>query len=101
LFEGKTAIGVEYIPNKAKVDEKRTVSAKKEVILSAGSLHTPQILQLSGVGPIKLLSDMKIKVVEDLPGVGQNFQDHPTIYTNFTCKFVLLASSCLSRDTTV
>jgi choline dehydrogenase len=86
LFEGKTAIGVEYIRKAANTT--KTAFVKKEVILSAGSLHTPQILQLSGVGPAKLLTDLKINVIEDLPGVGQNFQDHPTIYANFKCKFL-------------
>lgn len=83
VFEGKKATGVEYIPRKGDTARK-VVKAKKEIILSAGSLHTPQILQLSGVGSRKLLEGFKIEVVEDLPGVGQNFQDHPTIYANFT-----------------
>jgi choline dehydrogenase len=84
IFEGKKSIGVEYITKKGAVP--KTVSANKEIILSAGSLHTPQILQLSGVGPRKLLNSYKIPVIEDLAGVGQNLQDHPTIYANFTCK---------------
>lgn len=82
--EGKKAMGVEYITKKGNTS--KIVKAKREIVLSAGSLHTPQILQLSGIGPGKLLSYFKIPVVEDLPGVGQNFQDHPTIYANFTCK---------------
>lgn len=89
IFEGKRATGVEYITKKG--TNTKIVSAKKEIVLSAGSLHTPQILQLSGVGPSKLLTSFKIPVIEDLPGVGQNFQDHPTIYTNFTCKSCLLS----------
>jgi choline dehydrogenase-like flavoprotein len=85
VFEGKRATGVEYMTKNSTTP--KIVSAKKEIILSAGSLATPKILQLSGVGPSKLLTSYKIPVVEDLPGVGQNFQDHPTIYANFTCKF--------------
>jgi choline dehydrogenase len=85
VFENKSAVRVEYISTKSK--SHGLVTAHKEVILAAGSMHTPQILQLSGVGPRKLLEDLGVDVVMDSPGVGQNFQDHPTIYANFTCKY--------------
>lgn len=62
------------------------VNAKKEIILAAGAAHTPQILQLSGVGPKGLLYSQDIPVVVDLPGVGQNFQDQPTLYTSYNCE---------------
>lgn len=61
-------------------DEKVTVKAKKEVILSAGAVHSPQLLQLSGVGPKAILEAAGIEVKHDLPGVGNNFQDHPQVY---------------------
>ena len=64
----------------------RTVKASKEVILAAGSIHSPQILQHSGIGPRVSLSRLGIEPVCDLPGVGQNFQDHPTLYPSFDCK---------------
>ncbi|KAK2045759.1 alcohol oxidase [Colletotrichum somersetense] len=56
-----------------------TVKAKKEVILSAGTIHTPHLLQVSGIGPKKILEAGGIDVRVDLPGVGQNFQDHPSL----------------------
>ena len=61
------------------------IKASKEVILAAG-VHSPQILQLSGIGPKELLKKHEIDTIADLPGVGQNFQDHPTLYPvfNFT-----------------
>jgi choline dehydrogenase len=52
-----------------------TLTATKEVILSAGTFHSPQLLMLSGIGPQKLLTSLNIPVVKDLPGVGQNLQD--------------------------
>lgn len=77
LFQGKTAKAVEYIPAAAtSLQGAQTVRAKKEIILSAGAIHTPKILQASGVGPKPLLRLANIPVVHDLPGVGANFQDH-------------------------
>jgi len=64
---------------KAESVEVLTVKARKEVILSAGAVHSPQILQLSGIGPKALLESANIDVVVELPGVGQNFQDHAWI----------------------
>ncbi|KAK4182808.1 putative GMC oxidoreductase [Podospora australis] len=73
----KKAIGVEYLPTAG--GQTLTAHAKKEVLLAAGAIHTPQILQLSGVGPKKLLEKFSIPVVADLPGVGANFHDQPSI----------------------
>ncbi|KAF6217328.1 hypothetical protein GE061_001682 [Apolygus lucorum] len=67
----KTAYGVEYVKN----NKKYTVRAKKEVILSAGSLNSPQLLMLSGVGPEEHLKEMGIPVIQNLK-VGDNMQDH-------------------------
>jgi choline dehydrogenase-like flavoprotein len=58
---------------------RRKVSAKAEVILAAGAIHSPRLLQLSGIGPKALLKAHGIPVIEDLPGVGSNFQDHAAI----------------------
>jgi choline dehydrogenase len=61
----------------------RSVSAAREVVLSAGSVNSPQILQLSGIGPAALLREHGIDVAHDLPGVGENLQDHLQIRTVF------------------
>src|SRR5208283_1005170 len=53
--------------------------ASTEVILAAGTVNSPQLLMLSGVGPADMLRRHGIQVVEDLPGVGANLQDHPTV----------------------
>ncbi|KAK4221676.1 GMC oxidoreductase-like protein [Podospora fimiseda] len=78
LFQGKKATGVSFVAADATSQAgARTVKAKKEVIIAAGTLHTPQILQASGIGPKDLLRQANINVVVDLPGVGANFQDQP------------------------
>jgi choline dehydrogenase len=64
-------------------DELVTVNATREVILSAGSIGSPQILQLSGIGPAALLQQYAVPVVQDLPGVGENLQDHLQIRAVF------------------
>jgi choline dehydrogenase-like flavoprotein len=63
----------------------RTVTAMKEIILAAGAIHTPQILQLSGVGPKEVLEAAGVEVVLDLPGVGSNFQDHSWFAVGYNC----------------
>ena len=69
MFEGKAATGV-------LLGDGSVVKARREVILTAGALATPQILQLSGIGPAAHLRQHGIDVVADLPGVGENYQDH-------------------------
>ncbi|KAI9375356.1 hypothetical protein BJX61DRAFT_549670 [Aspergillus egyptiacus] len=79
--------GVEYITgynpslNTTPADaKKRTVRAKKEVIMAAGAVHTPKILQVSGIGSSSLLRSLGVKQIIDLPGVGENLQDHLVQY---------------------
>jgi len=89
LFDGTTATGVSFVAVsalKGAAPVTTTVTAAKEVILAAGGIHSPQLLQLSGVGPKDLLTSAKIPVIANLPGVGQNFQDHPMIQATFSCK---------------
>jgi len=81
LFEGKTATGVRYERKGKLVD----VSCGREVILSAGSIGSPHILQLSGVGDKEVLEKAGIDLVHELPGVGQNLQDHLEFYFQFKC----------------
>ncbi|MEQ8297499.1 MAG: GMC family oxidoreductase N-terminal domain-containing protein [Nitratireductor sp.] len=72
LFKGSRAYGVTYHQN----GTLHEAIADSEVILSGGAVQTPQLLQLSGIGPAKLLGDLGIKVRHDAPGVGENLQDH-------------------------
>ncbi|WP_414475566.1 GMC family oxidoreductase [Microvirga sp. M2] len=72
LFEGKRAIGVEILQN----GSLRRIMARREVILSAGAIASPQLLQLSGIGDGAFLQHHGIDVVQHLPGVGENLQDH-------------------------
>jgi choline dehydrogenase-like flavoprotein len=77
LLDGTTATGVTFAPTNSNTSSPvTTVRANKEVILAAGGIHSPQILQRSGIGPSKLLKSANITTIVDLPGVGQNFQDH-------------------------
>jgi choline dehydrogenase len=81
LFEGRRAVGVEYRQN----GEMRTAYADGEVILSGGAFNSPQLLQLSGVGPQQLLRDHGIGVIADMPGVGEDLQDHLQIRMQYRC----------------
>ncbi|PAQ11518.1 GMC family oxidoreductase [Mesorhizobium temperatum] len=78
LFEGKRAVCIEYLQN----GETKTARAGREVILSGGSVNSPQLLQLSGVGPSALLGALGIPVVHASENVGANLQDHVGI--NYT-----------------
>ena len=75
VFDGQRAVGVRYSKGTSLATE-RTVSARREVIVCAGALNTPKLLQLSGVGPAALLQSLGVPVVRDLPGVGANLSDH-------------------------
>ncbi|SPO02312.1 related to alcohol oxidase [Cephalotrichum gorgonifer] len=75
VIEDGRAVGVEVHP-RGNRDDITVVKARKEVILAAGAIHTPQVLQLSGIGGEKALEEAGIDVLVDLPGVGANFQDH-------------------------
>ena len=74
LFEGQRAVGVRYL--RQRQGPLREVRARREVILSAGTVNTARLLQVSGVGPGALLQQLGVAPVHELPGVGENFRDH-------------------------
>ena len=78
LFEGKRASGIEYHPNPAfqSSTTKQSIKARKMVIVSAGALGTPLILERSGLGDPEILSRASVPVVAEVPGVGKEYQDH-------------------------
>jgi choline dehydrogenase len=81
LFEGQRAVGVEYVQGRSRTQK---VYAG-EVICCGGAINSPQLLQLSGVGNVAELEALGIDVVQDLPGVGENLQDHLEVYVQHTC----------------
>jgi len=95
LFEGKQAVGVEYVQH----GEVRTARADAEVILAGGAINSPQLLQLSGVGPAELLREHGIAVVHDLPGVGENLQDHYVVAETFRLKRGTISINEMARGT--
>ncbi len=81
LFSGRRAIGVEYRQNQTT----RTAYAGGEVILAGGAFNSPQLLQLSGLGPATLLRALGIEVIAHMPGVGADLQDHLQVRMQFRC----------------
>lgn len=82
VLEGTRAVGVEYLRD-GKVEQ---VRADREVILSAGTYKSPQLLLLSGIGPADHLRSVGIDVVHDLKGVGENLQEHPNLLNIYRTK---------------
>ncbi|KII83664.1 hypothetical protein PLICRDRAFT_448425 [Plicaturopsis crispa FD-325 SS-3] len=82
IFEGQKAVGVAYVPARNRADGGKLmetiVRARKCVVLSSGTLGTPQILERSGVGSADLMKKNDIECISDLPGVGEKYQDHCT-----------------------
>ena len=83
LFDGKKAVGVEFVKGRSGSAQKVTAG---EVISCGGSINSPQLLQLSGIGDGRELSALGIDVVHDLPGVGENLQDHLEVYVQYKSK---------------
>ncbi|MEO6677778.1 MAG: choline dehydrogenase [Pseudomonas sp.] len=82
LFEGRRAVGIEYEQN-GKIHQ---ALARREVLLTAGAINSPQLLLLSGIGPAAELRDLGIRVIHDLPGVGKRLNDHPDTVVQYRCK---------------
>ncbi len=81
IFEGTRAVGVTYLEGQ----RTRHVARAGRVVLCGGAINSPQLLQLSGVGPAELLRSHGIDVVADRPGVGANLQDHLEVYIQHAC----------------
>jgi choline dehydrogenase len=81
LFEGRRAVGVEYRKDGAI----RVAHAAREVILAGGAFNSPQLMQLSGLGPADLLRGHGVDVVADMPGVGAELQDHLQVRIQYRC----------------
>ena len=81
LTEKNKAVGIEYLQGRST----KQVFGNK-IILCGGAINSPQLLQLSGIGNSQLLTSLDIPVVADLPGVGENLQDHLEVYVQYHCK---------------
>ncbi len=93
LFEGNRAVGVEYTRGKG---SPRRVRAR-EVLLCGGAINSPQILQVSGVGNADELKSLGVDIVHNLPGVGENLQDHLEVYVQYACKQPVSMAPYLKR----
>ena len=92
LFDGRRAVGVEYRQG----DAIRTAYADAEVIVSGGAFNSPQLLQLSGLGPAKILQDLGLDVAADMPGVGADLQDHLQIRMLYRCTEPITANEVIN-----
>lgn len=82
IFEKRKAVGIEI----SRGSKKQTLKAKKEIILSAGAIGSPHLLQVSGIGPKEVLARAGIEPVLHLPGVGENLTDHLEVFFQYECK---------------
>lgn len=94
LFEDKRCVGVQY----SQFGEIKEARSNKEVIVSAGAINSPQVLMVSGIGPADHLTALRIIVVVDLPGVGQNLQQHVMLPVAYFSKKPITASDILTPE---
>ena len=92
VMDGTRVTGVEYQRR-----GRRHVVAAAEVVLCGGAINTPQLLQLSGIGPAAVLHDAGVSPVVDLPGVGENLQDHLEVYVQYACTQPVSMAPYLAR----
>ena len=85
VMEGSKAVGVEYVRRRGSRSGGRRVARASEVILCGGAINSPQLLQLSGIGPAGVLADAGVEQVVEVPGVGENLQDHLEVYVQYAC----------------
>ena len=95
VFEGTRAVGVEF----ARRRRGTSIVRGKEIVLSGGAYNSPQLLQLSGVGNAAELRRLGIDVVVDLPGVGENLQDHLEAFIMYECKLPVSNQSVVRKRT--
>jgi len=93
VMDGKRATGVEVLLG----ESKRIVRARREVLLSAGPLVSPKLLELSGIGNSEILQKFGIDVVHHLPGVGENLRDHANLRLTFECAQPITINDVLSN----
>jgi choline dehydrogenase len=91
VFEGRRAVGVIY----RKGTEERTVRARREVLLAAGAIQSPQLLELSGIGQREVLQRAGVPVLHELPGVGENLRDHLHVRISFETKLPVTLNTIL------
>src|SRR5690242_12058268 len=94
LFEGRRAVGVSF----REYGEPRTVRARREVILCGGAVNSPQLLLLSGVGPLEQLAQFGIPVVHHLAGVGQSLQDHYSAPIKLKCPLPITVNDVMQSN---
>ena len=92
VMDGTRVTAVEYQRR-----GQRHVAAAAEVVLCGGAINTPQLLQLSGIGPAAVLNDAGVSPVVDLPGVGENLQDHLEVYVQYACTQPVSMAPYLAR----
>ena len=92
VMDGTRVTGVEY-----QCRGRRHVAAAAEVVLCGGAINTPQLLQLSGIGPAAVLHDAGVSPIVDLPGVGENLQDHLEVYVQYACTQPVSMAPYLAR----
>jgi len=90
-FKGKRATGVRYRYRNQPYEAR----SESEVLLSAGAINSPQILMRSGIGAAAVLKDLDVAVQQDLPGVGENLQDHLEVYVQYACREPITLFSAL------
>src|SRR6478735_2525377 len=94
VIEDNIAVGIEL----RRGGETRRITARKEVILSAGPVHSPALLEHSGIGQAARLKELGIAIVRDLPGVGENLSDHPNTRLTFECTRPITINDALQSN---